>query len=91
MADLLIRDIDPEMQRLIEERAQRHARDLSAEAKALIEKGLETQEPLTRDFKTQEPITKMGTWMASLVPPEFKGDDLDFEVRGPPYDPPDFE
>jgi hypothetical protein len=81
MPDLLIRDIDPEMKRAIEERARRHERNLSEEAKALIQSGL----------TVPEPDIKMGTWLSSLVPPEYRGDDLVFEYHGPESPPPDFE
>jgi hypothetical protein len=81
VADVLIRDIDPEMKRLIEERARDHARNLSDEVKSLIQKGL----------NVPEPDLKMGTWLSSLVPPEYRGDDLVFEYRGPGSPPPDFE
>jgi plasmid stability protein len=80
MPDLLIRDIDPDMKRLIEERAQRHARNLSDEVKSLIQTGL----------SVPEPEMKMGDWLFSLVPPEYRVD-LDFEYRGPESKPPDFE
>lgn len=80
MPDLLIRDIDPELKRQIEERAQRHDRNLEDEAKALIKKGLDVVEP----------ELGMGTWMCNLVPPEYRGDDLDFEIPGQ-VSPPDFE
>ena len=81
MADVLIRDIDPEMKRLIEERARDHARNLSDEVKSLIQKGL----------NVPEPDLKMGTWLTSLVPPEYRGDDLVFEVPGGDVTPPDFK
>lgn len=81
MADLLIRDIDPELKRQVEERAQLHARDLSDEVKALLQIGL----------SVAEPDLKMGTWIASLVRPEDRGDDLVFEYRSVDSPPPDFE
>lgn len=81
MSDLLIRDIDPDLKRLIEQRARTHDRNLSEEAKALIRAGL----------AVPEEGRKMGTWMRSLVRPEDRGDDLVFEVSGPESPPPDFE
>lgn len=79
MADVLIRDIDPDMKRLIEERARRHARNLSDEVKALIRTGLDVPEP--------EP--KMGDLLFNLVPPEYRVD-LDWEIPDGPDEPPDF-
>jgi plasmid stability protein len=40
MADLLIRDIDPEIKRMIKARAEAHDRSLSEETKALVAKAL---------------------------------------------------
>ncbi len=81
MPDLLIRDIDPQLKRLIEERAQLHRHNLSDEAKSLIRKGL--------TFPETE--MKMGTWLYSLVRLEDRGDDLVFEYRDGMSPPPDFE
>jgi plasmid stability protein len=81
MTDLLIRDIDPDLKLLVEQRARTHNRNLSEEAKALIRAGL----------SVPEDGRKMGTWMRSLVLPEDRGDDLVFEVPGPGSPPPDFE
>jgi hypothetical protein len=81
MADLLIQDIDPELYTLLEGRARINGRSLLEEAEWLIRKGLTS--PDSR--------IKMGTWMANLVPPEDRGDDLVFEVRGPESPPPDFD
>ena len=81
MTDLLIRNIDPDVKRDIEERAKAHDRSLSDEAKALLHAGL--------CAPTEQ--RKMGTWMRSLVPPEYRGDDLVFELRGPASPPPDFD
>ena len=81
MTDLLIRDIDAEMKRQIEERANTHRRSLSDEAKALIRKGL----------AGQEEELKLGTALCNLVAPEDRGDDLVFEFPEPVRPPPDFE
>lgn len=40
MSDLLIRDINPELKRRLEERARRDGRNLSDEAKLLLNRGL---------------------------------------------------
>jgi plasmid stability protein len=81
MADLLIRNVAAKLKRQIEERAHAHRRSMSDEAKLLIQKGL--NEP--KDDR------KLGTLMSQLVPPEYRGDDLVFEVPGDASEPPDFE
>ncbi|MEA2896727.1 MAG: hypothetical protein QOJ84_2342 [Bradyrhizobium sp.] len=81
MTDLLIRDIDPDLMLLIEQRARIHNRNVSEEVKALIRAGLDGSEH----------GRKMGTWMRNLVPPEYRGDDLVFEYRGPGSPPSDFD
>jgi hypothetical protein len=81
MSDLLIRDIDDDLKRLIEARARAHRRSLSEEVKSLVRKGLDLPD---------KPIG-MGTYLFSLVRPEDRGDDLIFEIKGEVSDPPDFE
>lgn len=81
MPDLLIRGLEAELKRRIEERAQRDNISLSEEAKRLIQKGL--IEP--RDDRL------IGTALASLVPTEDRGDDLVFERADMARNPPDFE
>jgi plasmid stability protein len=81
MADLLIRDIDPELKRQIEERANAHRRSLSEEAKSLIRTGL----------TGQKGELKLGTALSHLIAPEDWGDDLVFEIPEPIRSPPDFE
>jgi plasmid stability protein len=80
MSDLLIRNMPARMKRQIKERARAHGRSLSAEAQALIQKGL----------IAAEPEMKMGTWLFSLVPEEVRGDDLVFEIDDRP-NPAEFE
>jgi plasmid stability protein len=72
MTDLLIRDIDTQLKRQIEERAQRHNQSLSDEAKSLIRKAL-------NDSKQDR---KLGSEMFDSILPEDRGDDLVFEYRG---------
>jgi plasmid stability protein len=81
VTDLLIRKIDPKLKRALEKRAREHGHSLSEEAKTLLGKAL----------SGPEPQMKMGTWMASLVRPEDRGDDLVFEIPGEIGRPPDFE
>ena len=81
MADLLIRDIEPQMERQLAERARTHRRSLSEEAKVMLQQSL------------AEPIDerKMGTALLNLFPAECRGDDLVFEIRGDVSKPPAFE
>jgi plasmid stability protein len=81
MSDLLIRKIKPNLKRALEKRARANGRSLSDEAQSLLGKAL----------SPPEPPMKMGTWMASLVRPEDRGDDLVFEYRGEFPKPPEFD
>jgi hypothetical protein len=82
VSDLLVRNIKPQLKRQLVERARKHGQSLSAEAQELIQRGLAAPSP-ERD---------MGAWLYSLVPEQYRGDDLVFEI---PDDgiitPPDFE
>ena len=80
MTDLLIRKIKPKLKRELEKRARAHGRSLSDEAQSVLDKALYPEPPM-----------KMGTWMASLVAPEDRGDDLVFEIPGEISNPPDFK
>ncbi|MBW7950012.1 MAG: hypothetical protein H3C55_11760 [Pseudorhodoplanes sp.] len=77
----MIRDLEPELKRAIEQRATADGKSLSEEAKKLLRERLDIPEPPKR----------LGTWMASLLPDEFRGDDLVFEIRGEISKPPEFE
>jgi plasmid stability protein len=77
MADLLIRNINPELKRRIKQRAQGNRRSLSQEAKILIQRGL-----LQPSEKATAEGRGLGTAMMKLVRPEDRGDDLVFETRG---------
>jgi antitoxin FitA len=87
MSDLLIRDIDADLKRRLEERAQAHKRSLSEEAKMLIRRGLAEPaiEPVA-DSKEKG----LGTRMMELLPPEYRSDDYVFEFSSPMREPPDF-
>jgi plasmid stability protein len=74
MVDLLIRNIRPRLKRRIEERAREKRHSLSAEAQALIERGLAA----TR----AEP--GLGTKLFTMVDSKYRGDDLVFEIRDYP-------
>lgn len=90
MSDLLIPNLDPDVQRSLEQRARAHDRDVVEEAKALLRTSLGLAEA-TQDFSGPPPGMGVGTWMRSLVPPEYRGDDIVFEMRGPGRPPPDFD
>jgi hypothetical protein len=81
MTDLLIRDIEPQLKRQIEERARKNRESLSAAAQALIRRGLES--PANEQ--------KMGTLLSELIPAEYRGDDLVFEYHGAFPKPPEFD
>lgn len=80
MPDLLIRDVSAELKGRIERQARDMETSLSEAAKALIEKGLEPSEPPRR----------LGTELFDLIPPEYRSDELMFEIPDLPRDPPDF-
>jgi plasmid stability protein len=83
MGDLLLRNVDPDLKRRIAEQARQSGRSLSDEAKALIKRGLPAGR--TRDDKIP-----LGTWLASLIPPDLRTDDIEFERRDDlPEPPPD--
>jgi antitoxin FitA len=81
MSDLLIRGIDPELKRRLEESARKHDRSLSEEAKALLQQAL----------AMQSGERKLGTLMRQLLPPESRSNDYVFEIPGEAGPPPDFE
>lgn len=81
MADLLIRNIDPDLKRQIEEHARSSKRSLSEEAKRLLLRGL----------SVAEEAGGLGTLMFETIRPEDRGDDLVFEYKGELPKPPDFE
>jgi hypothetical protein len=80
LTDLLIRKIDPRLKGKLKKRALAHGRSLSDEAKSVLDQAL-----------NPEPPKKMGTWLFSLLPDEYRGDDLVFEIPGEIGAPPDFE
>jgi hypothetical protein len=82
MADLLIRNIDPSLKRQLQERARKHGRSLSDEAKVLIRRGVAGA---ANDVG-------FGTRLFSLLPDEFRSDDFVFEIPNDAVEPPpDFE
>ena len=88
MSDLLIPNLDPDVQRSLEQRARAHDRDVVEEAKALLRASLGLTEA-TQDFRGPPPGIGVGDWLFSLVPAEYRVD-LDCELLDVPRDPPDF-
>jgi plasmid stability protein len=79
MPDLVIRDIDPDIERQLEERARRNGLTLSAEAKELIRRGL----------SVSVPEQGFGALLFAAVDELDRGDDLVFEIPGtidPPHE-----
>ena len=81
MADLLIRNIEPQLKRRLAEKAREHKQSLSQEAKELLHRAL----------AAPEDTRKLGTLMFESIRPEDRGDDLVFQVPGDIGAPPDFE
>jgi hypothetical protein len=80
MPDLLIRNISKELKGRIERQARDTEVSLSEAAKTLIQKGLaDTERP-----------RRLGTELFNLVPPEYRSDDLVFEIPHVDSEPPDF-
>jgi plasmid stability protein len=81
VADLLIRNVAPELRRKIKERARKSHHSLSEEAKTLIQRGL----------SVPPPTEKLGTFLFSLVEDRYRGDDLMFERNDMVSPPPEFD
>ena len=82
MTDLLIRNIDPQLKRKLEESARNHRRSLSEEARLLLKKAVLQS--------SAKPERGMFTAMRELVPKDCRSDDLVFEVPDDVSPPPDF-
>lgn len=80
MAHLLVRDIDPTLKRQLAERARAHRRSLSEEAKALIRRAI-AEKPR---------LAGLGTRLFSMLPDEYRGDDLMFELPAELPEPAEF-
>ena len=80
MTSLFIRNIDPELKRLIAELAAKSGRSISSEAAALI------REAILRD-----PRIGLGDWLFNLIDQRHRSNDLMFEIDGPVRPPPDFD
>jgi len=81
MADLLIRGIEPQLKRQLEDSARRNNRSLSGEAKVLIQRAL----------AGGADSRKLGTLMSQLLAAEDRSDEYVFEVPEEISRPPDFE
>jgi hypothetical protein len=80
MPDLLIRNVSRELKGRIERQARDTDVSLSEAAKGLIQKGLaEAERP-----------RRLGTELFELIPPEYRSDDLVFEILDVADEPPDF-
>jgi hypothetical protein len=80
MPDLLIRNVSRELKGRIERQARDTDISLSEAAKRLIQKGLaEAERP-----------RRLGTELFELIPPEYRSDDLVFEIPDVADEPPDF-
>jgi hypothetical protein len=91
MADLLIQDIDPNLNRRLHDSARQHNQSVSEEAKSLISRALAIGLGSDEQKRPSEPKKGLGTAMMELIQPEDRGDDLVFEVRGEIGEPPRFE
>ena len=86
MPDLLIRNIDPTLKRQLQERARARGRSLSEEAKTIIRSAL-----LDERSEVEHPKAGLGTKLFSLLPAEYRGDDLVFDTPNDEVgEPPDF-
>ena len=81
MADLLIRNIKPQLKRRLAERARKSGHSMSEEVKNLIERGMAVSQPPMR----------LGDFLYSLVEDRDRGDDLTFERNDLYSPPPNFE
>jgi plasmid stability protein len=82
VADLLIRNIKPQLKRRLAERARKSGRSMSDEVKSLIEKGMHT---------SPQPPKRLGDFLYSLVEDRDRGHDLTFERNDLYSPPPNFE
>ena len=89
MSDLLIPDLDPGLRRALERLARVHERAVAEEARAILENSVASAEAEPGAGERPPPGMGLGTWMFSLVPPEFRVD-LDYDYPDVPSDPPDF-
>jgi plasmid stability protein len=80
VTDLLIRKIDPKLKQELKKRASANGRSLSEEAKSLLRRGI-----------LEQRHEGLGTRLFSMLPDEFRGDDLNFEIPGEIGEPPSFE
>ncbi len=90
MSDLLIPDLDPAMLRALEGRARVSDRNVVEEARVVLRNGLGIRQDGSQMGNGPPPGMGFGTWLFSLVPPEFRGDDLVFDIPDMPDEPPDF-
>ena len=82
MSDLLIRNIDRQLKRQLEERARSHRRSLSDEARHLLKQAL---------LQSAEPEKGLFSAMRAMVSEECRTDDLVFDIPDVASEPPKFE
>jgi len=80
VANLVIRNIDPELKRLVAKLAADSGQSLSDEAAALI-----------RSAVCSDKRLGLGDRLFNMVDPRHRGDDLVFEYKGSIGPPPDFD
>ena len=95
MADLLIRNIEPQLKREIEKRARANRRSLPEEAKALLRQALSgkraAHSPAPPGAEQADRAAQARNQLMNLLPPEYRSDDYVFEIRGEISRPPDFD
>ena len=89
MSDLLIPDLDPILRGALERLARANKRDVVEEARAILENSVASTEAEPGAVERPPPGMGLGTWMFSLVPPEYRVD-LDYDYPDVPSDPPEF-
>jgi plasmid stability protein len=85
MADILIRNLDPQTKELLRQRARRRGKSLQADLK-------ETLESLAKDeMKNPDDEIPFGTWMVQISRPGIDLDAAIAEVRSAPIREIDFD
>jgi len=74
MTDLLVRDIDPDLKRRLEQRARAHGRSLAEKVRALLERSVAEESGIT----AASSAVALGTRLFAMLPDKWRGDDLEF-------------
>lgn len=84
MADILIRNLDPQTKELLRQRARRRGKSLQADLK-------ETLESLAKEeIKNPDDEVPFGTWLHQITRPGYDFDDVLKEIRSSPVRVADF-